>query len=63
MNTYRFLGVVRGLPTQIPTQNNRYAKLACTRSCCSNKKGNLDGLYALREGFVLYVLGPGVGTS
>ena len=28
------------------------------------RRGNiLAGLYALREGFVLYVLGPSVGTS
>jgi hypothetical protein len=27
-----FHGVVRGLPTQIPTQNNRYAKLSAAAS-------------------------------
>ena len=39
MNTYGLLGDVRGLPTRTPTQNNRFAKLACARSCYSNKKG------------------------
>jgi hypothetical protein len=33
MNTYGLLGDTRrGLPTRTPTQNNRYAKLACARS-------------------------------
>ena len=36
MNTYGLLGDVRGPPTQIPTQNNSFAKLACALQCCSN---------------------------
>ena len=44
MNTYGLLGDTRRLPTQIPTQNNRYAKLACARSCCDSGVNASDGL-------------------
>ena len=43
MNTYGLLGDTRRLPTQIPTQNNRYAKLACARSCCSYSSAYVGG--------------------
>ena len=60
MNTYELLGDTRGLPTQIPTQNNRYAKLACARSCCSNKRGK--SCCCMNIGSVLYGLSPVQGT-
>jgi hypothetical protein len=46
-----FHGVVRGLPTQIPTQNNRYAKLDCARMLLHLTPG--PGMSWSRVGFIL----------
>ena len=54
MNTYGLSkGDARGLPTRTPTQNNRFAKLACSLAAAALiRRGVLAVVCVLQKGFV-----------